>query len=243
MISNYFSGVNKKFSSGASKKVKAKAGADSKTSLKAPSAYPNLNNLKEMIAKIIPSYLEVNAVKPIDRERFSPDGADLIIYKEYCKDIVEIMGGYIPFELVYGSIFVVDFLDKKSLGEVLNRVVTVKKLNFFSKESQEDSNIQIPAFVIAYDTAYSFFELKNDIINFYMSNGIDGKHEFDLMVIFNRGTVVKNWREKRNFVALETNEDSAMWFFVLLNEYLMIERNSTIDFREYVKKEVTYKEY
>ena len=62
-------------------------------------------------------------------------------------------------------------------------------------------------------------------------------------MILHKGIVVKNWREKRSFIALETNEDTFMWFFILMNEYLDVKKEHNIDFRKYVKKEVVYNEY
>ena len=62
-------------------------------------------------------------------------------------------------------------------------------------------------------------------------------------MILHKGIVVKNWRERRSFIALETKEDTFMWFFILMNEYLDVKREQNIDFRKYVKKEVVYNEY
>ena len=86
-------------------------------------------------------------------------------------------------------------------------------------------------------------EIKNDILNYYTNNNIDSEHEFDIMMIADKGIIVKNWREPRSFIALETQEDTMMWFFILMNEYLDVKSEVEIDFRKYVRTEKTYREY
>jgi len=127
--------------------------------------------------------------------------------------------------------------------EALSRIATAKKLNMYAAASEEEERIHIPSFLVVSSTKYEFPELKNDIINFYLSKNIEYQYELDILMVMNRGIVVKNWREKRSFIALETKEDTFMWFFILMNEYLDLKKDRAIDFRNYVKKEIIYSEY
>ena len=200
--------------------------------------------LKENLTRIIPARLKIDSVKPIDSSGFSPEGVDLVVYDEFCPDIVELMGGYVPYELLYGMFHIVPELKKESLNEVLNKVSTAKKLNMYAASPDEEGAMaHIPSFVVAASTKYQFNELKNDIINYYLSKNTEYRHELDILMIMHKGIVVKNWREKRSFIALETKEDTFMWFFILMNEYLDQKKETAIDFRNYVKKEVVYNEY
>ncbi len=203
----------------------------------------DIHLLQNNLSGIIPSNLKIAPVKPIDSAGFSPDGADLVIYDEYCRDIVDVMGGYVPYELVYGLVHVVQTLNKDSLIEVLSKIATAKKLNMYAAPAEEVERAHIPSFVVVSSTKYEFQELKNDIINFYLSKNIEYQYEVDILMVMHKGIVVKNWREKRSFIALETNEDTFMWFFILMNEYLDMKKDRSIDFRNYVKKEVIYNEY
>ncbi len=202
----------------------------------------DINLLRESITRIIPSNLKVGPVKPIDSAGFSPDGADLVIYNEYCPDIIDLMGGYVPYELVYGLLHLVQNLNKDSLIEVLSKIATAKKLNMYATPPEDEEKVHIPSFAIVSSTKYEFQELKNDIINFYLSKNIEYQFEVDILMVMHKGIVVKNWREKRSFIALETKEDTFMWFFILMNEYLDLNKDRAIDFRNYVKKEVIYNE-
>lgn len=227
MITKYFSDFDKKIS----KKPAAKKEGG------------RAEQIRELLAPLIPAPLVVDTVRPVDSEAFSPEGADLVAYREYCKDIVKLMNGYIPYELIHGLFFIQENLERKSLVESLNKVAMAKKLNFFTGEPEEEQHSTIPSFIIAIDSGYGFLELKNDIINYYLANSTPPAHEVEIVMIIGKGVVIKNWREKRSYIAIETGDDTWMWFFVLMSEYLQIGKETELDFRKYVKKDVVYTEY
>jgi hypothetical protein len=243
MISKYF----KELGAGVLKKkkgaVKAKAPGKKKTG-SAGGASIDISLLRQTLSRVIPARLKIDAVRPIDSTGFSPEGVDLVAYDETYPDIIRLMNGYIPYELTCGMFHVVQDLNRDSLFDVMGKVATAKKLNMFSAEPvSEDDQITIPSFAMAASTKYQMQELKNDIVNHYLSKSIEHRYEFDILMIMNKGIVVKNWREKRSFIALETKDDTFMWFFILMNEYLDVKRERSVDFRNYVKKEVVYNEY
>ena len=249
MLSNYFKEFDKKIVKRAAKKAapkakaKAKKGAAKKAVAKTQKGGVKLDlkALKERLEGIIPTHLAIEKAKPVDMNGFSPDGADLIIYRPYCRDIVEMMGGLVPFELLHGTCFTTDELNRKTLPEVLNRVGALKKMSKLAQS--EENSFNVPAFIIAGDTSMSMLDIKNDILNYYMNNNVPGDQEFELLLIFNKGIVIRNWREERSYISLETGEDSIMWFFILMNEYLEAEHSFELDFRNYIKTDKTYSEY
>lgn len=245
MFSKYF----RDFSKQITKKPSSKK---STTSKKSVPTKVDIKKIKESFSGIIPSSLKIENAKIIDKSGFAPEGIDLVVYKEYCQDMLSILGGYVPYELAQAAIFVVPTLDKKSLIEVLTKVVAAKKLNRFALESKEKEDAegelaseeteQMPVFILVLNSKYELLELKNDIVNWYLAKGIDLSYEFDLMSIVNSGVVVKNWREK-TYLAIESMEDTSMWFFILMNEYLENETIKQFDFRDYIKKSVVYNQY
>jgi hypothetical protein len=245
MLYDYFAAFEKELAPGkktahgaASKKGKGHARAEDEKG-----HAPDLSAIQEHLARIIPSNLVLSTVKPVDNSGFSPEGADFIAYREYCRDIVQIMNGHVPCELVHGTFHIVPELNRESLYEALKRVINVKKVDRFSNTAGEESIVPIPAFIIALESEYSFMDLKNDLVNFYINKSVEHVHEMDLMMIMNRGIVVKNWREKRSFIALQTDADSMLSFFILMNEYLDMGREKDLDFRAYTRKDVQYKEF
>jgi len=97
--------------------------------------------------------------------------------------------------------------------------------------------------IISFETDYSFVELKNDIIDFYLTRSLDNLLEMDILAIAGQGIVIKDWRQKRNYIALESGPDTMMWVFILLNEYMNPERGNMVEFRNYLKKDIIYNEY
>jgi hypothetical protein len=177
----------------------------------------------------------------IDPSGYSPEDVDLIAYREHYRDILAIMNGNIPCELVHGTYHVLPMLNKESLNEILRKIVQTKKINRFTEHSE---NITlIPAFVIAYDSDFELVDLKTALIEKYVSMSIDNVSEIDIILILNKGIVIKDWRDKRSYIAIETGKDSLMWFFILMNEYLDVEKDSEFDPRNYVRHSEKYNEY
>jgi len=247
MFTNYFLDFNKKITkktttakSTPDKGASTKSGA--KASSKKSTGYIDIKAFLEKVNNIIPSSLKIDSLKPVDSSGFSPDGTDLIIYKEYCRDMNILMNGYIPYELIHGAFFIIKDLNKNSLAETFGKVAALKKINRFSENT---GTFSIPSFVIADNrSSYSLHELKNDIINYYLSKNITSESEFEIMMVHNSGLLIKDWhKEDRSYIGLETGDDTMMWFFILMNEYLEIEREDAFDIRSYVRTEKTYNEF
>lgn len=239
MFSKYFQKLEKKLIKKPAKKT-AKSSAK-KGNKSASLKTSDIDMLKESISRMIPSHLVLADVKIIDPSGFSPEGIDFIVYREYCADIVDLMNGYVPAELVHGTYHVSQYLAKGSINDMLRNIVQTKKINHYTERNKE--SIMIPAFVIAYDMNFTLPELKQALLDNYMSMGIDSAFEVDIIVILNKGLVIRNWREKRSYIALETGADTLMWFFILMSEYLDIDKKEEFDLRNYVKHGEKYKEY
>ncbi len=240
MLTKYFENLQKTLTK--KKTSRSSASADS-AGKKTSSGYGKIDvkDVLKVLAGIIPSDQCIGQVRPVDDNGFSPDGADLVIYENYCRDIAEMMEGYIPIELVTGACYVIPSIDKKSLADALNRVISVKKINKYSTRENEDS-FRIPAFIVAGDGDYPVRDLKNDVLNYYHNKNAEEDWQFDILMIAGRGLLIKNWRE-RTYVALETGSDTLMFFFMLLDEYLNVKRNADMDFRRYIKSEKNYNEF
>ncbi|MCL2026359.1 MAG: hypothetical protein FWG92_06100, partial [Leptospirales bacterium] len=165
MLNKYFEDAQKKLTK--RKVVKADAPSSGKTKQNLAKAPVKIEK-KEIIAalsKIIPTGLSIAEAMPVDENGFAPEGADFLIFKDHCADLISIMEGYVPLELVYASCYLVPTIDRKLLMNVLGRVVNVKKIKQYSET--DESIFRIPAFIIAGDGGYSIRDIKNDILNYY----------------------------------------------------------------------------
>ncbi len=245
MFSKYFQTLEKRLSKkpAASKKGKAKKETPGKGSKAIKTAAPvvDIDAFKDDLNKIIPSRLKIDALKMVDPSGYCPEDVDLIAYKELYRDISGIMDGFIPCELVYGTFHITSMLNKESLNRMLRSVIQAKKINRFTERAENVS--VIPAFVIAYDTDFKIPDLKSVLLENYMSMSIDNVSEIDIIVVLNKGLLIKDWRDKRTYVGLETGKDTLMWFFILMNEYLEVEKDTEFDPRNYVKHTEKYTEY
>ena len=243
MLKNYFIDFSKKIiKKTASAKASSGKASSARGAVKKGSLNIDVASFTEKLDGIIPQNLRVASLKPVDSSGFSPDGADLIAYREYCRDIDKVMNGYVPYELIHGAFFIVNDLNKSSLADVFGRVSTVKKINRFTEEA---GSFSIPSFIIAGNNSdYTLPELKNDIMNYYMSKNVSSESEFEIMMILNGGLLIKDWhRGEHRYIGLETGEDTMTWFFILMNEYLDVEREEAFDIRKYVRTEKTYNEF
>lgn len=197
--------------------------------------------LKEVLEKMVPAHLAVNTVAITDVSGYRPEGVDYVIYKEMFRNIDAMMGNAVPSELVYGTMYICQTLNRATIIDVLTRVANAKKLNMYT--DIESESVFIPSFIISLDMDVEYGELQQMILEFYTKNALDNHLEFDIIGIVNKGVVVKDWREKRSFKALDTGKDTMKWFFILMNEYLDVEKGGALDFRNYVNETKTYDEY
>ncbi len=246
MFSKYFDDLSavlaKSRKSGAAKASGKSATGAKKSAGKdtAEKAHAN-DEIKAVLEKMVPAHLEIDSLPVVDPSGYIPEGVDYIVYRRLFRDFSAMMGNAVPNELVYGAFFVVDSLTKATLLDVLNRVMNLKKLNLYNESG--DPGQFIPAFVVAMDTNLSFPDIQAMIFEFYTSKSIDNSFELDIMAVVNQGVVVKDWREARAFKAIVTGKDTLKWFFVLLNEYLDVERGGNFDLRNYVRDTAKYDEY
>ncbi|TAL37107.1 MAG: hypothetical protein EPN93_06700 [Spirochaetes bacterium] len=242
MFSKYFEELEQKLVKAPSGKKAPAAKGKTARQVKSPAArQPSPAEILHAIEGIIPSRLKAGALRMIDQSGYAPEGIDFVVYKELCRDMESLMGGFVPSELVYASCIIAPPLNHDNLKMVLGRVIQAKKVNRYT-ETESDKNL-VPAFVIAQGTDIPLPDMKKALLDYYMSHSVDYDFEFDILMVLGKGLVIKDWREKRSFIALETGRDTLMWFFILMNEYLDVEKNTELDLRAYVKRTEKYNEY
>ena len=198
------------------------------------------NDLRKTLQGMIPDFLKLDSVKVVDSTDYSPEGIDFLVYREMYPEIMTMLGGRLPAELVYGTYHAVVNLTEETLLDALKRVMQAKKLNRYVTEKNEE--FVIPAFILVYATKLPLAKIKEIVLEQYMANGTDHAFEFDILMVLNRGLLIKDWREKRNFVGLETGPNTLKWFFILMNEYFESDRGKILDLRSYARETGKYNE-
>lgn len=234
MFSEYFSDLEKKLV----KKYKGSQKGGGKKGIKSSYDFPEL---AEALDGMISNQLSVIHSSIVDGSGFSPEKPESIIYKPAFKKMSEMFDGKVPSALVYGTVHACSLLDRKNLIEKLVEVAHTKKCDRFKEESEDIPFI--PSFIVSFESSYSIAELKESVLEIYRDQNVDSEYEVDIIAVLGTGILVKNWREKRSYVALETGSDSLMWLFVLMNEYLDVEKKTSVDLRSLVTDQKVYKEY
>ncbi|MBN1501468.1 MAG: hypothetical protein JW982_15005 [Spirochaetes bacterium] len=249
MFSAYFEKLEdkllKKYSS-ASKNVKSvktaakKVPAATKAVVKtAKSAKVDLTELKNVIDGIIPKEFTLTDKKIADTSGYVADTSDFIICDPKFRAFDDIFRDSVPVEMVKAAFRICPEINRKNLVDTLVDVAHIKKSNHYTDAGEPKP--AIPVFAIALDSSYSLKEAKDSIVEIYQQDNVDSLFEFDIMLILGRGIIIKNWRERRSFIALETKMDSLKWFYILMNEY--IDLNQSADLRSYVTETKKYDEY
>jgi hypothetical protein len=238
MFSKYFNDLEKQLIK--KYKVTGKAPAAKKT--KAGAGTSEFSDLAQALEGMISPSLSVSFAKIVDASGYSPDLPELTIYQKPIRNMEEIFKGVIPSELVHATVHTSLMLDRKALLEKLVDTAHVKKCDRFAEKDAENEDF-IASFMIAFDSSYLMDELKSSVIDIYREQNVDPEFEVDIIAILGKGIMIKNWREKRSYVALETGEETLKWFFILMNEYLDVDKKSSLELRSYVKEQTAYKEY
>ncbi len=230
----------KQVSSKSQAKTKSKSTKSKASKTTAPASY-DVKNFEKLMENLLPQGLKLENSSPVDASGYIPENIDYIVYHEKWPALKEMMNGCIPAELVYATCHVEKKLTKGSLENLLNNVLLAKKLNRFTEEISQA--YMIPSFLIVYESSLDLPGIKDSITDFYIDRSVDSLLEFDVMLVVNKGIIIKDWREKRKFVALETGRDSLMWFFILMNEYLEMDEQREVELRNYVHQKERYEEY
>ncbi len=240
MFSNYFEQLEKNLLKKAREaQKKAPENAHNLTGIE--SLGLSSEEIKNDLECLLPRSLTLDAVKLIDSSGFMPDGVDFLIFREQYRNFSEMMGGQVPSEMAYGTIHLARNINSENIADMLKRIIQTKKIDHFTEQAEE--KMPIPAFIIGFGSEFEFPKLKEEILDYYLTRNIDHAFEFDIMAILNMGVIIKDWRAKRSFIAIETGKETLKWLFILMNEYVDVERGGDLDLRKYVKHSEKYKEY
>lgn len=243
MFNNYFQSLEKKlikkYKTTVKKTVKKKA--VKKKVAKKVSKVKYFEELVAAINDITPAEILVTNNKIVDQSSYVSDSADFIACKNVYTDLAGIFAEGVPTEIVYAAYHVCPVVNRKNFVEVLKKVAGTKKSDQYVEK--EEDNVFIPSFIISFNSTYTLEELKKSILEIYTEENIEPQFEFDIMVVLGEGIIIKDWRDKRAYIALETKEDTLKWFFVLMNEYIEVDNARDLDLRSYIKETRRYNEY
>jgi hypothetical protein len=199
------------------------------------------DDLIALIESVLPSDMSAAHVALRDASGYTPDMADFTAFRPVSRDTVRLFGGIIPRDLACGTFHAATQLDRKTLLDSLVRVAHVKKCGHYEGRDGEPSFLA--SFVIAFGSGYTLAEIREALIETYRSKEVESDFEVDILAVLGRGILVKKWDGSRGYAAIETDEDTLMWLFILMREYLEADKASAVDLRSLVLDQKEYTEY
>ncbi len=167
--------------------------------------------------------------------------SDLIIYKKWCKNFLNLTGGFIPVDHTYAFFSIEGELTTDALVNHVNFTQSVKTMYAMDFGLSQEEIVPTYSLLFAYKSRIPLLSHKLAIIHNMEEKEITFSHSVDLVCVLNQGIIIKDWQNSV-YKIIETNEDTLMWFYILLIEFLDRNNELNIDLRSYIKEEKQYVE-
>jgi len=168
---------------------------------------------------------------------------DIIIYHHYCPKIMDMTGGKFMVEFVHSAIEYEEVLSFDNVGVHINRIKDIKTLNVILAD--ENAKQSIVGVTFSYSSDEHIKDLKRYILEFNKANNISimGGVSTDIFVVLNQGLIIADYTSDRKYVAIETRDDTLMWFYILFMEWIDTMAPRVYGLRDYIKRLERYPEY
>lgn len=195
----------------------------------------------EFIKDHIPPQFSLAMGKIRNRTHVLNKNIDLIIYKKWCKNFLKLTGGHILLDQVYIILSIEAELTSESLIKHIELTQSLKVMYAMDYNLSEDRIIPVYSILFAYKSRIPVLSHKLTITHTSEEKGIPFTHELDMLCILNEGLIIKDWENSVNKI-IETGEDTLMWFYILLIEYLDRDNELKLDLRSYIREQRQYVE-
>jgi len=171
---------------------------------------------------------------------------DMLIYKKWCQKFLDMTGGYILSDFINVYINIEIDLTTEMVFESMNMTNAMKSLYELDnnlEQSDPDTLIPLYSVLFAYKSAIPLLSHKMAIGDAARENSIQLNHQLDLIVVLDQGIVIKDWERGGAYKVIETGDDTLLWFYILLLEYMDRDGSLGFDPRKYIKQEKSYDEF
>lgn len=209
------------------------------------------NELYSFLREHLPRKFALATGKVRSRERVLNKYCDALIYDGWCQRYLDMTGGYILCENLYAFINIEQDLSTKALISHVDMTRTLKKLYIglekdeIPEEMKPQKPTPIPMFslLFAYKSDVPLLSHRKALNDAAQEKKILPEFETDLICVLGKGLIIKDWENNGAYKTLETGEDTLMWFYILLLEYLERDGPGAIHAREYIQNTKDYVEY
>jgi len=168
---------------------------------------------------------------------------DLLIYQKWCSKLLNMSGGYVPIDTLNSFISLETDLSTESLLTHIALTNALKSLYQSAFELEEDRIVPVFSLILTYKSSVPLMSHKVAIKDASREKGISLNNELDMICVLNEGLIIKDWENGGEYKVVETGQDTLMWFYILLLEYLDRNGDLGVNPRAYIKNVREYKEY
>lgn len=188
----------------------------------------------------LPSYFTMATGKVRNKKHLLNKSADILVYRKPVPKILDMIGGYVYVDLLYSFLNVEKECNESNLNGFLALTSALKTLYRLEHGLAENEIVKIYSVQFSYSSEMSLEEIRHELHRLSVEQQNSVTDEPDMMVIMDQGIVIKNWENGGEYNIIETKEDTLMWFYILLLEFL--DRDETVGFdpRSFVRDEKEY---
>ncbi len=245
MFTKYFSqqtvSLRQTLSASLKKKVPAR-----KTSSQKDVANHNYDAFYSFIREHISSEFAFSMGKVRNHRQILKRNCDALIYKKWCSRYLELSSGYVLVDNLYAFMSLEASLVASALNVHIGLTRAIKSLYLSSSPGQVDESekiIPLYSILFAYSSSLSLTYLKKSLLEATQKKSIPLNQQVDLICVLDKGLIIKNWEAGGSYLGIETGQDTLMWFYIILMEYLDREGSLQANLRNYVKSGRVYKEF
>ncbi len=239
MFSDYFIEYSKSLKLSLEKN-RSEAEVSSKTRGKGLKAY---NDFFRFLKDHIPETYVLANGKVRNKQHILNKSCDLLIYNKYTPKILDMAGGYILADLVYGFMSLDYSLNQAAMESHSTLTGALKTLYRMDKPIADNEPVPLYSIHFIYNNELSLADYRDYIRKNSSARGMPINAELDLAVVLDQGIMIKNWEDRGRYLILETGPDTLQWFYILLMEFLDRDGANPIDFREMIRTPKRYQEY
>ena len=217
-----------------------------KRGVKLPEKEKDLNIFQEFLTFLkdhVPQEFSLATGKVRNKKHLLNRNCDLLIYRKWCAKFLDLTGGYVLSDSLYSFLSIEANLTAASLATHASLTRALKSLYIGERQFQELEPVPMFSILFAYGSEHSLLFHKQSLMEISQEKEIPVNLEADLICVLGQGLIIKDWEIAGGYKVVETGDETLMWFYVLLMEYLDRDGRLNYNLRDYIKNNKEYNEY
>lgn len=178
-----------------------------------------------------------------NRKHVLNKSCDLLIFKKWCKKFFDVTGGYVLADQLH--VFVTIETDLTTAQLINHAALTEAVKTMYAADRGLDDTAIVPVYsvLLSYRSSIPILSHRVALEDAAREKDTPVTREPDMLCVLDQGIVLKDWESGGEYRGIETGEDTLMWFYILMLEYLDRDGSLGFDPRSYVKEQREYREF